>query len=202
MGKLREFEDFVKTHYTNFIEEKFHAKTKKRMAKAAAGEKLDFEPMRLKRADGTFIDIESKPLRMNIGDKEVVLVVLHDITERLQLQKAQLRAELAEETNVELNKEIKERLKVEEELNTTQQYTKSIIESSLDVICANDESGKITEFNLAAQKTFGYTRQEVIGKNISILFVNKSEESRTFGALIENANSYTGEVQNKRKITT
>lgn len=199
MMGLDRFEDFVKTHYTNFIEEKFHAKTKKRMAKAAAGEKLDFEPMRLKRADGTFIDIESKPLRMNIGDKEVVLVVLHDITERLQLQKAQLRAELAEETNVELNKEIKERLKVEEELNTTQQYTKSIIESSLDVICANDESGKITEFNLAAQKTFGYTRQEVIGKNISILFVNKSEESRTFGALIENANSYTGEVQNKRK---
>jgi PAS domain S-box-containing protein len=193
---IKHFEDFVKVPYTNFIEEKYHAKSKKRMARAAAGEKLDFEPIRLKRQDGTFIDIETKPLRMNFGNKEVILVVLHDISESLQLEKEQVRAELAEEINIELNKEIKERLRVEEELNTTQQYTKSIIESSLDVICATDESGKVTEFNRAAQKTFGYSRGEVIGKNVSILYVDKS---KTLGRQVKETGFYAGEVLNKRK---
>ena len=193
---IKHFKDFVKVPYTDFIDEKFHAKSKKRMARAAAGEKLDFEPIRLKRQDGSFVDIETKPLRMTFGNKEVILVVLHDISERLQLEKEQLRAELAEETNIELNKEIKERLRVEEELNTTQQYTKSIIESSLDVICATDESGKVTEFNRAAQKTFGYSREEVVGKNVSILYVDKT---KTLGKQVKKTGFYAGEVLNKRK---
>ena len=193
---IKHFEDFVKVPYTDFIEEKYHAKSKKRMASAAAGEKLDFEPIRLKRQDGSFIDIETKPLRMNFGNKEVILVVLHDISESLQLEKQQVRAELAEEINIELNKEIKERLRVEEELNTTQQYTKSIIESSLDVICATDESGKVTEFNRAAQNTFGYSRGEVIGKNVSILYVDKT---KTLGKQVKKTGFYAGEVLNKRK---
>ena len=119
-----------------------------------------------------------------------------DLTERKDSEKQKLRAELAEEINIELNKEIKERLRVEEELNTTQQYTKSIIESSLDVICATDESGKVTEFNRAAQKTFGYSRGEVIGKNVSILYVDKS---KTLGKQVKETGFYAGEVLNKRK---
>ncbi|MBL4624155.1 MAG: PAS domain S-box protein, partial [Flavobacteriales bacterium] len=196
---IENFEDFVKEPYINFIVEKDHKKARNRMARAEAGEKLDFEPIRLKRSDGSFIDVESKSLLMNIGNKEVVLVVLHDISERLQLEKQRLRAELAEETNKKLNKEIQNRLKTEEELKTTQQYTRSIIESSLDVICATNDKGIVTEFNLAAQKTFGYSKEEVLGKHVSILYVDKAERDRTVNLLLGGSGTFTGEVLNKRK---
>ncbi|MBL4652419.1 MAG: PAS domain S-box protein [Flavobacteriales bacterium] len=197
---IESFEDFISQPYTNFIDEKYHAKAKKRMQRAEAGETLDFEPITLKRTDGTTIEIESKPQLMNIGSQEVILVVLHDISERVQLEKEQARAEVAEETNKRLNKEIQERIKVEEQLSATQQYTKNIIDSSLDVICATNEKGIVTEFNKAAQRTFGYLKKEVIGKHVSMLYADKNERDRTVNLLSGGeAGTFTGEVLNRRK---
>ena len=46
-----------------------------------------------------------------------------------------------------LKNEIIERKKVEKKLINSQKYTNSIINSSLDIICASDKNGKIIEFN-------------------------------------------------------
>jgi PAS domain S-box-containing protein len=42
----------------------------------------------------------------------------------------------------------------------------AILESSLDAVVAMDEAGRITEFNRAAEQAFGYTRAEVLGKDL------------------------------------
>lgn len=42
----------------------------------------------------------------------------------------------------------------------------AILESSLDAVVAMDESGRITEFNRAAEQAFGYTRAEVLGRDL------------------------------------
>jgi len=46
---------------------------------------------------------------------------------------------------------------------------KSIVETAVDGIITIDERGIIESFNSAAERMFGYTTAEVIGKNVSIL---------------------------------
>jgi len=72
--------------------------------------------------------------------------------------------------------EIKRKEKAElEKLHFISEYYKSIINSSLDMIIAVDNERKITEFNAAAQKVFGYNREEIIGKHVNILYKNPED---------------------------
>ncbi|HWT53684.1 MAG TPA: ATP-binding protein, partial [Rhodocyclaceae bacterium] len=48
---------------------------------------------------------------------------------------------------------------------------RTMLESALDCIVSVDNGGHITEFNPAAEKTFGYRRDEVIGRDMSTLLV-------------------------------
>ena len=71
-----------------------------------------------------------------------------------------------------------ERKQAQEALNASEGFAVNIIESSLDMIIAVDGEGKIVEFNKAAQKTFGYTPEEVMGQPIRMLYANVEEGKR------------------------
>ena len=47
----------------------------------------------------------------------------------------------------------------------------SVLESALDAIISIDELGEVLEFNPAAERTFGYTRDQAIGQRLSDLIV-------------------------------
>ena len=64
---------------------------------------------------------------------------------------------------------------IEKELIATQKFNARLIESSLDMIIAADTKGRIVEFNPSACKTFGYTYNEILGKNLEILYAGKEE---------------------------
>jgi PAS domain S-box-containing protein len=51
---------------------------------------------------------------------------------------------------------------------------RAILDSALDAIVTIDESGAILEFNLAAEKTFGRSRTEVLGKQMAELLIPPS----------------------------
>jgi PAS domain S-box-containing protein len=53
-------------------------------------------------------------------------------------------------------------------LNTTQQFA-ALVESSDDAIISKNLDGIITSWNSGAQRLFGYSAEEVIGKSVSIL---------------------------------
>lgn len=53
--------------------------------------------------------------------------------------------------------------KNDEALINSSKRQSSIIEASLDAIITADEEGRITEYNLAAETVFGWTREEMIG---------------------------------------
>ena len=49
-------------------------------------------------------------------------------------------------------------------------FLASIVESSDDSIIGTDLDGRILSWNQGAEKLFGYTAEETIGKHITLLF--------------------------------
>ncbi len=68
-------------------------------------------------------------------------------------------------------------VRLEEELVEARARKNAILESSLDPIITISHEGVITEFNRAAEQTFGYQRQEVLGTSPSeVLFPPSKSE--------------------------
>jgi PAS domain S-box-containing protein len=92
----------------------------------------------------------------------------------------QRTAELAR-ANEELKKELAERARIEVrlrqeevELKLSEARKTAILESALDCILTIDHEGCITELNPAAEHTFGYRREEVLGKPMANVIIPSS----------------------------
>ena len=79
-----------------------------------------------------------------------------------------------------------------------QEYATNIVDCSLDMIIAVDLDRNVTEFNRAAQENFGYRRDEILGKHVSILYVNSREGSEIHQTTITQGRCVQ-ETLNKRK---
>ncbi|MCW3098713.1 MAG: multi-sensor signal transduction histidine kinase [Chthonomonadaceae bacterium] len=68
----------------------------------------------------------------------------------------------------------------EEELRRSKARNTAILDSALDCIVTIDHEGCIVEFNPAAERTFGYRRDEVVGRNLADVMIPPSlrEEHR------------------------
>ena len=117
------------------------------------------------------IDESASPIKDELGNTVGVVLVFQDVSERKRVQEA---------------------------LKASQDYAQSIIESSMDMVIAVDLERHIIEFNKAAEKTFGYKKEEVIGKHINILYADPDA-----GAIVNKKVDELGreaiEVWNKRK---
>lgn len=183
----------------SYVLPEHHQELRERKKKLERGEKLPFIETKIKRPDNSVIEIEVKPTSFIYEGRKCVLVVCHDASFQRQLEREQLRAQIAEEANRKLQQEIMERKRAELKLQQTQKYTRSLIDSSLDMICASDKDGFITEFNLAAQRTFGYSVDEIIGKHVSMLYANPEERIRVNEEIIRTKGTYAGEITNLKK---
>jgi len=52
-------------------------------------------------------------------------------------------------------------------VRTSESRNRAILESALDCIVTMDSSGRITEFNPAAERTFGFKKEEILGKLVA-----------------------------------
>jgi PAS domain S-box-containing protein len=109
------------------------------------------------------------------------------IANELDRRVAERTAELAA-ANEELRKQIVERelaekrLRQEEkELQRSEVHKAAILDSSPDCVVAIDHEGRITEFNPAAENTFGYRRSDVLGRLLADVIIPPSlrEKHRT-----------------------
>jgi two-component system, cell cycle sensor histidine kinase and response regulator CckA len=66
------------------------------------------------------------------------------------------------------------RKQAEEELHRSELRKQALFESSFDCVIIADHEGRILEFNPAAEKTFGYRREEVIGRSLAETIVPPS----------------------------
>ena len=91
-----------------------------------------------------------------------------------------------------------ERKRAEEALRASQEYTKNVIDSSMDIIITANKDRNIVELNKAAEETFGYSREEVIGKLTDILYADPQEGIAIHKKIVEQGHCVQ-EVINRRK---
>lgn len=95
-------------------------------------------------------------------------------------------------------RDITEHKKAVEVLKASHEYAKNVIESSLDIIISVDNDRKIIEFNKAAQETFGYSSEEVLGKHVDFLYADPEDGLTVHKTTIEHGRCVQ-EILNRRK---
>ena len=86
----------------------------------------------------------------------------------------------------------------EKKLKAMREYTRNIVQSSMDMIIAVDNDRKIIEFNKMAEESFGYKREEVLGKHINLLYSDESEGLAIHKKTLKEK-SCEVEIQNRHK---
>ncbi len=195
---LSSFEQTADKNIFSYVLPEYHDKFRLRKTEMNEGKDAPFMEIKILRPDGKIVEVETKANHITYLGKQAVEVVLHDIALQRQLEREQMRYQLEEESNRELKREIASHIRTRQRLNANQKYIRLLIDSSLDMIFACDQNGKITEFNHAAQKIFGYSSSEILDKHISILYADK-ELSEKMGDLIFEDGNFTGEAKHIRK---
>jgi PAS domain S-box-containing protein len=107
------------------------------------GERIDHYETQRRRKDGSLVDISLSisPIRDRLGHIVGASKIARDITERKRWE----RAEIA------------------------QSFLGALVESADDAIISKTLDGVVTSWNHAAEKLYGYTADEIIGKPMSML---------------------------------
>ncbi len=151
-------------------------------------------------------------IRNQTGEVVYIFGMVKNITERKQAQEALRRAhdelelrvqertvELAK-VNASLQAEITERKRAEEALRETNQMLQTLIKVSPIAINILDLEGKVRLWNPAAEKIFGWSEQEVLGRPVPGVPKEKQREFRWFRRAVVHGNEFTGlEVHCRRK---
>jgi PAS domain S-box-containing protein len=74
--------------------------------------------------------------------------------------------------------DVSQRKQVEEAMIENQARKGAILEMALDCIITIDHEGKVFEWNPAAERTFGYRRSDVLGKELAALIVPPAHRER------------------------
>ena len=82
---------------------------------------------------------------------------------------------------VAIEEDISELKRAEEALCASERRYRQLTEATLDAIVVADERGVISLFNAAAQRTFGYSEQEVLGQPLTILMPPEYHEAHQRG---------------------
>lgn len=75
-------------------------------------------------------------------------------------------------------RDVTEQRKAEQELRESEARNRAILETALDCVITMDHHGKVVEFNPAAERTFGYSRAEVVGRELADLIIPSSLRER------------------------
>ncbi len=113
--------------------------------------------LRGRRRDGSEFAVEISLSPVSMGNGTLVLSAIRDISDRKRIEEELRRA------HEELGR------KTAQEIGEARARLASIVDSSADAIIGKDLDGTITTWNRGAEAMYGYSADDVIGKNISLL---------------------------------
>ena len=112
------------------------------------------------------------------GEILKILSLENDITEQVEMEVALKRSK--EELGLlleEARNDVKEQFK---EIESVKIRNEKTLEGALDAIITTNKEGILEFFNAAAEKLWGYDREEVIGQNVSMLFSKETAKTNEF----------------------
>jgi PAS domain S-box-containing protein len=96
--------------------------------------------------------------------------------------KARLReAEIIREKNIELNETLTTLNATQSQLQSSESRFRSVVQSANEAIISADNKGKIIFWNKHAKVLFGYSKEEVLGKPLTILMPERYHEAHLAG---------------------
>jgi len=165
--------------YLNQLDEPFtvtHARTLRQGLKLLSENNFHIILLDLRLSDS---DIDSTLEKTLQKSADVPIIILSSIEDKILTRKmvhagAQdylCKGELSSEILIRTIYSSIERKKAEISLRESEIRKAKTINSSLDCIVSIDEQGKIIEFNQAAVATFGFSKEEAIGKDMADLII-------------------------------
>lgn len=133
---------------------------------------------RTKMGDAIYLLTTLTPVMDNEGGIIKILSLDYDITEQVKMEEALKNSK--DELGLMLEQarnEVKEQFK---EIEAVKIRNEKTLEGALDAIITTNKEGIIEFFNVAAEKLFGYDRQEVLDKQIALLFSKDTAKSDEF----------------------
>lgn len=164
----------IKKIYPSVVKEQFYEDLKQ----LRDGQKVEGQWKTLtKDGKSRWVDINATPVKNDEGKPESIVATAHDIQELKQ---------------------------VEKELEENKARAQAILETTVDGIITVDETGEILSFNRSAKRIFGYTEEEVKGRDVRMLVPDTSYEqndyiSRSLESEDNNVVGYRREMRGLRK---
>ncbi|MBP7809380.1 MAG: PAS domain S-box protein [Bacteroidia bacterium] len=159
--KVKSPEAILGKYLINYIVPHQRTQALERVKDVLMGKELDFTPYKIIDSRGKVVNIELKSVPIKYNGNNCVLTLMQDVTTKEIYAKEKLRAELAEEHNKGLLKEIDLRKRIEKKLieNESQLINQAaklsaIFESSTHLVWTVNKNFELTYFNANYKNTF------------------------------------------------
>lgn len=191
-------EDFIYDEvFTDFFNGDDSDIVKEDIEKIRKGERPPYREVVMVLRDGTEKEVG---LRMSLSFHDrspAIQITVTDLSTRVQLVREQMRATLAEESNTLFKEEIRKHKITQQRLIKAEEFNKSIIESSIDMIVAFDMQGNLQQYNHAFSVEFGVEPGKEKSLNYNNFIATQNEIEVVVDAL-QTRSYFSGEVDGKR----
>ena len=119
---------------------------------------------------GTLKVVSTKEKVFNENDIQIVQLMTGLVSHALEHKK---NVEANQKLLQEMEEEIAIRKQIEEEITISADRVRLIIENSYDAFMGINEDNKIIEWNAQAERTFGWSKEQALGKDLGELIIPK-----------------------------
>jgi len=193
LGALSE-DEIYNSKFSEFVEGSSRAYVDDLLNAARNGEEVDFEEINLVNLDAKLIKVELRASLTVYDGKPSLQITLHNLSLKEELMQERTKGLLTENLNAVMKKELEDHKATQVRLRAARNFTRSIIDSSIDMIMAVNTKGEFTEFNKAALNKFNISKDQAKDYPLSKLF-KKQEDVDAIQKRLNKTGKYIGEIE-------